>query len=55
MSDDDNFEEGNAGGSGCFPWPAGNLKVGGYAMLKNHPCKVPILIIDSKYCHFKSW
>ena len=53
MSDEeDNFEAGNAGGSGTFPWPAGNLKVGGYAMLKDHPCKVLILKLDLKYSHF---
>ena len=45
MSDHDNddYETGNAGSSGTFPCAAGSLKVGGYAMLKNHPCKVILL------------
>ncbi len=39
-SDQETFEKGDAGSSHTHPVPAGNLKVGGYAMLKGFPCKI---------------
>jgi translation initiation factor 5A len=40
MSDDDNFEAGDAGSSHTYPIQAGDIKKGGYALLKGFPCRV---------------
>lgn len=40
MSDDDNFEAGDAGSSHTYPIQAGDIKKGGYAVLKGFPCRV---------------
>jgi translation initiation factor 5A len=41
MSDDDHtFEQGDAGSADCTPIAYGDVKKGGYCMLKGFPCKV---------------
>lgn len=41
MSDDENtFEKGDAGSADCTPSTFGDVKKGGYCMLKGFPCKV---------------
>ena len=40
MSDDEHFEKGDAGSSDYNPMTAGDVKKGGYCMLKGFPCKV---------------
>merc|ERR1711964_800792 len=40
MSDNEDFEQADAGASHVVPKQAGDLRKGGYAMLKGHPCKV---------------
>jgi len=40
MSDDETFENADAGAAGCVPKQAGDVKKGSYIMLKGHPCKV---------------
>lgn len=41
MSDDENtFEKGDAGSADCTPISYGDVKKGGYCMLKGFPCKV---------------
>ena len=40
MSDDETFENADAGAAGCVPKQAGEVKKGSYIMLKGHPCKV---------------
>jgi translation initiation factor 5A len=41
MSDDENeFEKGDAGSADCTPALLGDIKKGGYCMLKGYPCKV---------------
>lgn len=40
MSDNDDFDKGDAGSSDCVPVTAGDVKKGGYCMLKGFPCKV---------------
>lgn len=63
MSDDENFETTESGASNTVPTPCGDLKKGGYAMLKGYPCKVqPSSVILSKaFCldygndHCQDW
>lgn len=42
MSSDDQyyFEKGDAGAADCTPSTAGEIKKGGFIMLKGNPCKV---------------
>lgn len=40
MSEEEHFEQGDSGSSHVYPMQAGNVKKGGYAMLKGCPCKV---------------
>lgn len=41
MSDEENtFEKGDAGSADCTPVSYGDIKKGGYCMLKGNPCKV---------------
>ncbi len=41
MSDEENtFEKGDAGSADCIPILIGDVKKGGYCMLKGFPCKV---------------
>jgi translation initiation factor 5A len=41
MSDEENtFEKGDAGSADCIPILYGDIKKGGYCMLKGFPCKV---------------
>ena len=41
MSDDENnFEKGDSGSADCTPSTFGDIKKGGYCMLKGFPCKV---------------
>ena len=40
MSDNEDFDQGDAGSSDCVNVQAGSVKKGGYCMLKGHPCKV---------------
>lgn len=41
MSDDENtFEKGDSGAADCTPSTYGDVKKGGYCMLKGFPCKV---------------
>ena len=40
MSDDEDFAGADAGGSDTYPLEAGQIKKGGYIMIKGHPCKV---------------
>jgi translation initiation factor 5A len=41
MSDEENtFEKGDAGSADCTPCSYGDIKKGGYCMLKGFPCKV---------------
>jgi len=40
MSDDENFAKGDAGSSHTYPIQAGDIKKGGYALLKGFPCRV---------------
>ena len=40
MSDNEDFDAGDAGSSDCVPIKAGEVKKGGYCMLKGFPCKV---------------
>ena len=40
MSDVEEFENTESGSSDCTPSTAGQVKKGGYCMLKDHPCKV---------------
>lgn len=41
MSDHENdFEKGDSGASDCVPAQAGDIKKGGYCLLKGFPCKV---------------
>ncbi|EAS04502.1 eukaryotic translation initiation factor 5A (macronuclear) [Tetrahymena thermophila SB210] len=40
MSDEENFQQGEAGSSYTYPMQAGNIKKNGYAMLRGFPCKV---------------
>jgi translation initiation factor 5A len=37
---DDDFAQGEAGASHCYPSQAGNVKKNGYCMLQGFPCKV---------------
>lgn len=40
MSDDYTFESTDAGASDTFPCEAGQIRKGGFIMIKGHPCKV---------------
>ena len=40
MSDDEDFSAAGAGASDTYPLEAGQIKKGGYIMIKGHPCKV---------------
>ena len=40
MSSDEDFASGGAGASETYPLEAGQIKKGGYIMIKGHPCKV---------------
>ena len=40
MSDEETFESTEAGASETYPLEAGQIKKGGYIMIKGHPCKV---------------
>ena len=40
MSDQEDFDGGDAGSTDCIPIQAGSVKKGGYCMLKGFPCKV---------------
>lgn len=40
MSEEDNFQQGEAGSSHTYPMQAGNVKKNAYAMLKGFPCRV---------------
>lgn len=40
MSDNEDFDQGDAGAADCTPTQAGSIKKGGYCMLKGFPCKV---------------
>ncbi len=59
MSSDDEFEQFekvNSGASETFPLPVNDLKVGGYAMLKNFPCRIVDIAISKtgKHGHAKA-
>ena len=40
MSDIEGFEKTDAGASAVIPMEAGQIRKGGYIMIKDHPCKV---------------
>jgi translation initiation factor 5A len=40
MSDNEEFDQGDAGSANTTPQQAGTIKKGGYCMLKGFPCKV---------------
>ena len=40
MSSDEDFAAAGAGASDTYPLEAGQIKKGGYIMIKGHPCKV---------------
>ena len=40
MSDDEQFQSGDSGATDTIPTPCGDLRKGGYVMLKGYPCKV---------------
>lgn len=40
MSDQEDFDQGDAGSAGTVPVQVGSIKKGGYCMLKGFPCKV---------------
>jgi translation initiation factor 5A len=40
MSDNEEFDQGDAGSTDTTPQQAGTIKKGGYCMLKGFPCKV---------------
>ena len=40
MSDDEQFDKGDAGSTNTVPIQVGSVKKGGYCMLKGQPCKV---------------
>lgn len=40
MSDQEDFDQGDAGSTDTIPAQAGTIKKGGFCMLKGHPCKV---------------
>ena len=56
MSDDETFEKADSGASLTFPMQAGNLKKGGYAILKGFPCKISEINISKagKHGHAKA-
>lgn len=59
MSDDYTFESTDAGASDTFPCEAGQIRKGGFIMIKGHPCKVCdcafacIMLLYTQYanCH----
>ena len=40
MSDNEDFDQGDAGSADTIPIQAGSVKKNSYCMLKGHPCKV---------------
>lgn len=40
MSDNEEFDQGDAGSADTVPQQAGTIKKGGFCMLKGFPCKV---------------
>ena len=58
MSDDEveTFEAAEAGASETYPLEAGQIKKGGYAMIKGHPCKISNVSVSKtgKHGHAKA-
>ena len=59
MSDNEEYEtyeQVGSGASNTFPLPVNDLKIGGYALLKNFPCKVVDMAISKtgKHGHAKA-
>jgi translation initiation factor 5A len=40
MSDEETFEQASSGASDCFPMEAGQIKKGGFVVIRDFPCKV---------------